>query len=72
MAFIPTKKEIFSIYSGNKQDFNDKSQSTIAIGTTLLENAPVELPINSFFGSHIGVFGNTGSGKSNTLTNFIL
>jgi uncharacterized protein len=69
MAFIPTKKEIFSIYSGNIQDFNDKNQSTIAIGTTLLENAPVELPINSFFGSHIGVFGNTGSGKSNTLTN---
>jgi uncharacterized protein len=69
MAFIPTKKEIFSIYSGNKQDFNNKSQSTIVIGTTLLENAPVELPINSFFGSHIGVFGNTGSGKSNTLTN---
>jgi uncharacterized protein len=69
IAIIPTNKEILSIYSGNKQDFSENNQSTITVGTTLLENAPVELPINSFFGSHIGVFGNTGSGKSNTLTN---
>ncbi|MGV2941466.1 ATP-binding protein [Mesobacillus sp. LC4] len=69
VAYIPTNKEVFSIYSGNKQDFSNNNQSTINIGTTLLENAPVELPINSLIGSHIGVFGNTGSGKSNTLTN---
>lgn len=28
---------------------------------------PVRLPANALFTSHIGVFGNTGSGKSNTL-----
>lgn len=28
---------------------------------------PVRLPANALFASHIGVFGNTGSGKSNTL-----
>ena len=27
----------------------------------------VRLPLNSLFASHIGIFGNTGSGKSNTL-----
>lgn len=28
---------------------------------------PVRLPANALFASHIGIFGNTGSGKSNTL-----
>ena len=44
----------------------DKSGS-ILIGRSILENLPVYLPINAFFASHIGIFGNTGSGKSNTL-----
>src|SRR5699024_2145162 len=33
----------------------------------IYENIPVEFSINSFFASHIGIFGNTGSGKSNTI-----
>ncbi len=72
IACIPTNKEIASIYSGNKQvsetvEDNVSEVSTITIGNTMLEDVPVELPINSFFASHIGIFGNTGSGKSNTL-----
>lgn len=43
------------------------NEPTIKIGKSILERQPIQLPINSFFASHIGVFGNTGSGKSNTL-----
>lgn len=39
----------------------------ISIGKSLLEGQKVPLSINNIFASHIGVFGNTGSGKSNTL-----
>lgn len=41
----------------------------LIIGDLLKENLPVSLPWKKLFNSHIGVFGNTGSGKSNTLTN---
>jgi len=33
----------------------------------LKENVPINLPWTKIFNSHIGIFGNTGSGKSNTL-----
>ncbi|EJN94079.1 ATP-binding protein [Streptococcus ratti] len=39
----------------------------ISIGKSILEGQTVPLSINKIFASHIGVFGNTGSGKSNTL-----
>ncbi|RPA63657.1 ATP-binding protein [Aerococcus agrisoli] len=42
-------------------------EDSILIGNSLLENNEINLPINKFFASHIGIFGNTGSGKSNTL-----
>lgn len=45
----------------------EKNEPTIKIGKSILENQPIQLSINKFFASHIGVFGNTGSGKSNTL-----
>src|SRR5690606_26155574 len=38
-------------------------------GKILKEDLPVSLPWYRLFNTHIGVFGNTGSGKSNTLTN---
>lgn len=31
------------------------------------DGVDVRLPVNALFASHIGIFGNTGSGKSNTL-----
>ncbi len=40
---------------------------SIHIGKSLNEEQPISLPIDNFFASHIGIFGNTGSGKSNTL-----
>lgn len=44
-----------------------KNEKIISIGKTVLEEYSVQIPINRFFASHIGIFGNTGSGKSNTL-----
>ncbi|EPY4079988.1 ATP-binding protein [Klebsiella sp. 2019SCSN059] len=37
------------------------------IGSMLKENVPINLPWMRLFNSHLGIFGNTGSGKSNTL-----
>lgn len=58
---LTTKKELNIIYG--LLDNTD----TILIGKSLLEEYPIYLPINTIFASHIGIFGNTGSGKSNTL-----
>lgn len=38
------------------------------IGRLLKEEIPISLKWDKLFNTHIGVFGNTGSGKSNTLT----
>ncbi|MFB8590208.1 ATP-binding protein [Enterococcus casseliflavus] len=45
----------------------NNAKNSIKIGYSILENQPISLSINKFFASHIGIFGNTGSGKSNTL-----
>ena len=44
-----------------------QSEPTIRIGKSLLEGKDINIPIDKIFASHIGIFGNTGSGKSNTL-----
>ena len=57
------------MYSGIQTDYSDidNKMQTISIGNSIYEDIPVRFAINSFFASHIGIFGNTGSGKSNTL-----
>ncbi|MBQ3418580.1 MAG: ATP-binding protein [Erysipelotrichaceae bacterium] len=58
---LTTRQELNQIYGIlSKEPF-------ITIGKSILEDYPVNIPINGFFSSHIGIFGNTGSGKSNTL-----
>ena len=48
---------------------NTKSENlTIEFGKSIQDDLIIKLPINGLFNSHIGVFGNTGSGKSNTLS----
>lgn len=42
--------------------------SNFSIGSMLKENVPINLPWSKIFNSHLGIFGNTGSGKSNTLS----
>ena len=52
--------------------YNSSSPSTIFIGNDLFdENKEINVEINKLIPSHIGVFGNTGSGKSNTLTKIL-
>lgn len=50
------------------QSTNDTEVSFI-IGKDIKYGIELQLPWNRIFNTHIGIFGNTGSGKSNTLTN---
>lgn len=63
---LTTQEELKIIYGV------DNIEDTILIGESILEGQPIRLPIDKFFASHIGVFGNTGSGKSNTLHKLFL
>lgn len=68
IAYIPTKNQVESIYLQNTQEeFDSSANKFLSLGSTLNENIEVSFPINSFIASHLGVFGNTGSGKSNTV-----
>ena len=58
---LTTKEELNLIFG------LEPEEDSIYIGTSILEGQPINIPINKFFASHIGIFGNTGSGKSNTL-----
>lgn len=58
---LTTKEELDLIFG------LEPGENSIYIGKSLLEGQPINIPINKFFASHIGIFGNTGSGKSNTL-----
>lgn len=67
LATIPDPDVINQIYINNYSSTFDEKMESISIGNTVNENIRINLPINDFFASHIGIFGNTGSGKSNTL-----
>lgn len=60
-AFLLREERIASIYDRGERSGGFK------IGRMLKEEIPVSLPWKRLFNSHIGIFGNTGSGKSNTL-----
>lgn len=47
--------------------YGTDSSTKFSIGSMLKENVPINLPWARIFNSHLGIFGNTGSGKSNTL-----
>lgn len=62
-CYILEKKEFESIHN-----FIKGNDIPIEIGKLSLENSmPLSVGVNSLFASHIGIFGNTGSGKSYTL-----
>lgn len=48
--------------------YGTEGKTSFSIGSMLKENVPINLPWTRIFNSHLGIFGNTGSGKSNTLT----
>lgn len=64
-CFLLSKEEFKNIHK-----FYDHSKDKpINLGTLSLEKGQsIELGVNTLFASHIGIFGNTGSGKSYTLT----
>ncbi|ADV44600.1 ATP-binding protein [Bacteroides helcogenes] len=50
--------------------FAKDGELTLQLGHLMTDNnVPIEIGINKLFSSHIGIFGNTGSGKSYTLAN---
>ena len=63
-CFILSNEEFRQIHS-----FVEKSSDkTIEIGTLATDDyTPISLGVQKLFSSHIGIFGNTGSGKSYTL-----
>lgn len=61
-AFIVTENIIQSIHA-----ITTKNDFSINIAKTDLENIDISIPVDGLLNSHIAIFGNTGSGKSNTL-----
>ena len=62
-CYLLDKGEFNSVH-----DFIRKDDEPLTIGTLTLEKGQeIQVGINSLFASHIGIFGNTGSGKSYTL-----
>jgi len=62
-CFLLDKDEFSKVH-----DFVKHEDKSIRIGTLVLEKGQeVNIGVNSLFASHIGIFGNTGSGKSYTL-----
>lgn len=60
-VYVVTEDVISSIFSKNAED-------KITLGTLIgYEEYPFEINVQDLLCSHIGIFGNTGSGKSNTL-----
>lgn len=61
-AFILTQDKVQLIYN-----LLDAGGPSINIATSDNEDVEIKFPIDGLFNSHIAIFGNTGSGKSNTL-----
>ena len=62
-CFILTEAEFRLIHT-----FVDDSDAPIEIGALAMEpTQAVSVGVNAIFASHVGIFGNTGSGKSYTL-----
>ena len=62
-AYLLTDDKIHLIHNLLKKDELLK----ISMARTEIEEIPIDLPVDGLFNSHIAIFGNTGSGKSNTL-----
>jgi len=62
-CFILSELEFQSIHT-----FVSHSDQPIPLGSLAIEpTQPVEIGVDAIFASHVGIFGNTGSGKSYTL-----
>lgn len=61
-AFLLTRGQLYCIH-----DLVRGGDLSVSIGTLYGDGIEVRLPVDGLFNSHIAIFGNTGSGKSNTL-----
>jgi DNA helicase HerA-like ATPase len=61
-AYIVTRRKIHLVHN-----LVGATALQIQVATIFGEDFDVELPVDGLFNSHIAIFGNTGSGKSNTL-----
>lgn len=70
VKYLPMIKDTASLISEKMIEtiYNRAGDSKFIYGKMLKEELPVYLPWQKLFNTHIGIFGNTGSGKSNTLT----
>ena len=70
IKYLPKIGDIATLLSEQQVSsiFESKSTEGYVVGKLLKEELPVCLPWQKLFNTHIGIFGNTGSGKSNTLT----
>lgn len=70
VILLPNEK-ITSIISGESSEDNESPSNTnlfLTIGEIWPEGIPYKINWTNIFNKHIAIFGNTGSGKSNTLT----
>jgi hypothetical protein len=62
-AYIVTREKINRVHNLTQ----DEGSPSIVIASIEGHDFDIELPIDGLFNTHIAIFGNTGSGKSNTL-----
>lgn len=69
VKYMPMIRDKASLLSENMvgKIYGTEGKTSFSIGAMLKENVPINLPWTRIFNSHLGIFGNTGSGKSNTL-----
>src|SRR5205085_1434251 len=61
-AFLLTRDQLRRVH-----DLVRDGEMSVSIATLYGDDIEVRLPVDGLFNSHIAIFGNTGSGKSNTL-----
>lgn len=61
-AYLLTKQKVHLMHN-----LVQENSPSISIATLFGEDIDIEFPIDGLFNSHIAIFGNTGSGKTNTL-----
>lgn len=61
-AYLLTKEKVHQVH-----DLTVEQGPSMSIATSEYEGYDIDLPIDTLMNSHIAIFGNTGSGKSNTL-----
>lgn len=61
-AFLLTKEKIYQVHDLVRDD-----GIALDVATSEFEGYDIALPVDGLLNSHIAIFGNTGSGKSNTL-----